>query len=177
MTCKSVPTIDSFFIPFLASTIQQNDLHGKSFVLSPGRKSLSMSNLVQEIDTTNCSRRTSIKSFLSSKNLDDLQVQIRRSRSSTMLSKSRESLLLVSNDKVSRLLDHHSSEDEILQAAATDEIQNPDLLFEVQELLEVAMNERQSKMEAKQVLAQLQTNYDELQKKFAAAEITINKLR
>ena len=108
MTCKSVPTIDSFFIPFLASTIQQNDLHGKSFVLSPGRKSLSMSNLVQEIDTTNCSRRTSIKSFLSSKNLDDLQVQIRRSRSSTMLSKSRESLLLVSNDKVSRLLDHHS---------------------------------------------------------------------
>ena len=94
-----------------------------------------------------------------------------------MLSKSRESLLLVSNDKVSRLFDHHSSEDEILQAAATDEFQNPDLLFEVQELLEVAMNERQSKMEAKQVLAQLQTNYDELQKKFAAAEITIDKLR
>ena len=39
------------------------------------------------------------------------------------------------------------------------------------------MNERQSKMEAKQVLAQLQSNYDELQKKFAAAEITIDKLR
>ena len=57
------------------------------------------------------------------------------------------------------------------------QIQNPELLFEVQELLEVAMNERQSKMEAKQVLAQLQSNYDELQKKFAAAEITIDKLR
>ena len=109
------------FTPFLGSTIQ-DDLHCKSFVLSPGRKSLSMSNLVQEIDsTTNCSRRTSIKSFLSSKNLpDDLQVQI-RSRSSTLLSKSRESLL-VSNDKVSRLLDHHSSEEEILQA--TDEVRD-----------------------------------------------------
>ena len=112
------------FTAFLGSTIQ-NDLYEKSFVLSPGRKSLSMSNLVSEIDTRNCSRRTSIKSFLSSKNLDDLQVQI-RSRSSTLLSKSRESLL-VSNDKVSRLLDHHSSEEEILQA--TDEVRDLPILI------------------------------------------------
>ena len=83
-----------------------DDLYGKSFVLSPGRKSLSMSNLVQDLDSKNTSRRASIKSFLSSKNLDDLQVQV-RSRASTF-SKSRDSALTATNyDKVSRLL-HHS---------------------------------------------------------------------
>ena len=83
-----------------------DDLYGKSFVLSPGRKSLSMSNLVQDLDSKNTSRRASIKSFLSSKNLDDLQVQV-RSRASTF-SKSRDSVLTATNyDKVSRLL-HHS---------------------------------------------------------------------
>ena len=86
-----------------------DDLYGKSFVLSPGRKSLSMSNLVQDLDSKNTSRRASIKSFLSSKNLDDLQVQV-RSRASTF-SKSRDSVLTATNyDKVSRLL-HHSRYD------------------------------------------------------------------
>ena len=56
-------------------------------------------------------------------------------------------------------------------------MEDQEVLFEVEELLELAMNERQGKMEAKQVLAQLQANYDDLQKKFAAAEITIDTLR
>ena len=160
----------------VSATDYDNDIYGKSFVLSPGRKSLSMSNLVQELDSKHGSRRTSIKSYLSSKNLDDLQIHL-RSRSSTF-SKSRESVIV--NEKVARLLPtHHSSDDEDDEATevADRSVQDQEALFEVQELLELAMNERQGKMEAKQVLAQLQANYDDLQKKFAAAEITIDNLR
>jgi len=160
----------------VSATDYDNDIYGKSFVLSPGRKSLSMSNLVQELDSKQGSRRTSIKSYLSSKNLDDLQIHL-RSRSSTF-SKSRESVIV--NEKVARLLPtHHSTDDENDEATevADRSVQDQEALFEVQELLELAMNERQGKMEAKQVLAQLQANYDDLQKKFAAAEITIDNLR
>ena len=41
----------------------------------------------------------------------------------------------------------------------------------------MAMDERKGKLEAIKVLAELKQNYDHLQKKFAAAETTIDKLR
>ena len=153
-----------------------NDYFGKSFVLSPGRKSLSMSNIVQEDAkfisglcsskfSSKFSSKSELKSFLSAKNLDDVHINIKNcSRSVTQ---SRESLY--KNDQVSRLLDD-LSDPEI-------EVNNEEVECEVEDLLQLAMDERKGKLEAIKVLAELKENYDDLQKKFAAAEITIDKLR
>ena len=58
--------------------------YGKSFVLSAGRKSFSMSNiLVDDLDNYPPQRRNSckskLKSFLSAKNLNDLHVSVKNS--------------------------------------------------------------------------------------------------
>ena len=52
-----------------------------------------------------------------------------------------------------------------------------EVVCEVEDLLQLAMDERKGKLEAIKVLAELKQNYDHLQKKFAAAETTIDKLR
>ena len=52
-----------------------------------------------------------------------------------------------------------------------------EVVCEVEDLLQWAMDERKGKLEAIKVLAELKQNYDQLQKKFAAAETTIDKLR
>ena len=68
------------------------DYGSKSFVLSPGRKSLSMSNLVMEegglggpdssFGGEEVLTKSKMKAFLSSRHLDDLQISIRcRSKS------------------------------------------------------------------------------------------------
>ena len=65
---------------------------------------------------------------------------------------------------------------------ANDDGKNPiinqeEVVCEVEDLLQLAMDERKGKLEAIKVLAELKQNYDHLQKKFAAAETTIDKLR
>ena len=94
---------------------------GKSFVLSPGRKSLSMSNLVRGADSDLMSSasgcgdpsgpltKSKMKAFLSSRNLDELQISIRSSRS-----KSRTSVKSASN--LSRLLDRVTDDEDELAA-------------------------------------------------------------
>ena len=52
-----------------------------------------------------------------------------------------------------------------------------EVVCEVEDLLQLAMDERKGKLEAIKVLAELKQNYDNLQKKYAAAETTIDKLR
>ena len=52
-----------------------------------------------------------------------------------------------------------------------------DVVFEVEDLLSLAIEERRGKQEAKHVLSQLQENYDQLQRKYAQAEIIIDKYR
>ena len=52
-----------------------------------------------------------------------------------------------------------------------------EVVCEVEDLLQLAMDEHKGKLEAIKVLAELKQNYDNLQKKFAAAETTIDKLR
>ncbi len=114
------------------------DVYGKSFVLSPGRKSLSMSNLAN--DCSNCSRRSScksdLKSFLSAKNLNDLQLQLSRN-----LSQSQSGSLHCKSDQVSRLLDHQVSDNE-------DNFEANEVICEVEDLLQLAMDERKGKIEA-----------------------------
>ena len=44
-------------------------------------------------------------------------------------------------------------------------------------MLSLAIEERRGKQEAKHVLSQLQENYDQLQRKYAQAEIIIDKYR
>jgi hypothetical protein len=152
------------------------DLYGKSFLLSPGRKSLSMSNIAHDFSATS-RRSSSIKSYLSAKNLDDLQVTLQSRRQST-ISKSRDSL--ITNDRISRLLDDVSDEyydEDDQDVQVLDDQDQAQAMFDVEDILQLAMDERKGKQEAKQVLAQLQTNYDNLQKKYAAAETTIDKLR
>ncbi len=153
------------------------DVYGKSFVLSPGRKSLSMSNIAADADAEEASRRTStsstmfgLKSFLSTKHLDDLSVTVKSKNGS----KSRDSLT-IANDKVSKLLDFVSDEEE--EGECITEEEDPEVVFGVEDLLKLAMNERRDKQQAKKVLAELQTNYDNLQRRFAAAETTIDRLR
>ena len=55
--------------------------------------------------------------------------------------------------------------------------QDEDVLFEVEDLLTLAIEERRGKQEAKHVLSQLQESYDTLQRKYAQAEIVIDKYR
>ena len=50
-------------------------------------------------------------------------------------------------------------------------------MVEVEDLLQMAIEERRGKIEAKTCLAELQMKHDELQKKYAAAEITIDNMR
>lgn len=135
-----------------------------------------MSNIVQDdhlIFTLPSSRRSSIrselKSFLSAKHLDDLQIRVSASQSRET-SKSRDSLYR--HDQVSRLVDDLSDDDDDDPRVLDDNV-----VFEVEDLIQLAMDERKGKVEAKQVLAQLQANYDDLQQRFAAAETTIDKLR
>merc|ERR1712223_2097665 len=77
-------------------------------------------------------------------------------------------------DQVSRLLDDLSDQENV---AAQEPINNEEVVCEVEDLLQLAMDERKGKLEAIKVLAELKQNYDHLQKKFAAAETTIDKLR
>merc|ERR1712223_1326353 len=77
-------------------------------------------------------------------------------------------------DQVSRLLDDLSDQENV---AAQEPINNEEVVCEVEDLLQLAMDERKGKLEAIKVLAELKQNYDQLQKKFAAAETTIDKLR
>lgn len=146
---------------------QREDIYGKSFALSPGRKSLSMSNIVleQKTDSRRSSTNSELKSFLSAKHLNDLCVSVK----SNKLNQSRESLFR--NDQVSKLLDDLS--DEEIQEVQVDD----NVVCEVEDLLQLAMDERKGKLEAIKVLAELKENYDKLQQKYAAAENTIDKLR
>lgn len=172
---------------------KHDDPYGKSFVLSPGRKSLSMSNIYADDNnqnssqlSSNCSSNLSrMKAFLSAKNLDDVQVTVRQQRS---MSKSQDSLLsgvesAVDMSKISRLLNNLSDDDNDNHCTSpsfggtTGDGQENGLVFGVGDLLQLAMVERKGKQEAKQVLAQLQANYDNLQQRYAEAETTIDKLR
>ena len=159
-----------------------DDIYGKSFVLSPGRKSLSMSNIVQEHQGSSWmhSRRRSslkseLKSFLSAKNLTDMQISLHATTTnkSAIQSHSRDSLCY-NPDKIDKLLDDISDGD--------DQNYQPDnssskVMVEVEDLLQMAIEERRGKIEAKTCLAELQMKHDELQKKYAAAEITIDNMR
>ena len=95
--------------PSRPASRQDKDYYGKSFVLSPGRKSLSMSNIVQDDKSWMNSRRSSVKSelksFLSAKHLDDIHISVKN------MSRSRDSLLNYDHDKVSRLLEDESDHD------------------------------------------------------------------
>ena len=137
-----------------------------------------MSNIVQEENanlflnsrrTSNCSK-SELKSFLSAKNLNDLHVYVKNANSRSV-TQSRESLCY-KNDQVSRLLDDLSD-----QEVQNEVVENDEVVFEVEDILQLAMDERKGKQEAYKVLAELQENYDDLQKKFAAAETTIDRLR
>ena len=132
-----------------------------------------MSNIVQDDKHWLYSRRSSVKSelksFLSAKNLDDLHISVKNT------TKSRESLLLYDQDRISRLLEDVSDHEE---AGNTAEDATPsEVVVEVEDLLHMAMEERRGKLEAKTCLAELQMKHDELQKKYAAAEITIDNMR
>ena len=74
--------------------------------------------------------------------------------------------------QISRLLDNMTDE-ELDDQFESEE----DLEVGVEDLLHLAIEERKGKQEAKKVLMELQANYDELQKKFADAENTIDRLR
>jgi len=178
---------------------EEVDYGSKSFVLSPGRKCLSMSNLVHE-GGVECSvggngagnepavlTKSKMKAFLSSRHLDDLQISI-KSRC-----KSRGSVKSASN--LTRLLDRLTDDedggddhdlvayDDNVDPDSTDVCIFPvseeqeDVVFEVEDLLSLAIEERRGKQEAKHVLSQLQENYDNLQRKYAQAEIIIDKYR
>lgn len=79
--------------------------------------------------------------------------------------------------RISRLLDDLSDED----ADDTNNVDRTDdgteTTFDVKDILALAIEERRANKEAKRVLSQLQTNYDELQRKFAVAESKIDRLR
>ena len=161
----------------------------QSFLLSPGRKSLSMSNLVMDASSTDSSGSKAanagkMKAFLSSRNLDDLQVCIRpKSRAESALS-----CQSVDKSRLSRLLDNLTDEDDDGLAAydnsdeedvciyPVNETQD-DVVIEVEDLLKLAIDERRGKQEAKHVLSQLQENYDNLQRRYAEAENIIDKYR
>ena len=160
-----------------ASSNSVHDVYGKSFVLSPGRKSLSMSNIVQDdsnsfLSSRRSSVRSELKSFLSAKHLDDVHVSV---KSRSTMTQSRENLY--KNEQVSRLLDDLSSAEDEQIAYPNDEPEEHEVHCEVEDLLKLAMDERKGKIEAINVLAELKDNYDKLQKKYAAAETTIDKLR
>ena len=155
-------------------TDDDSDIYGKSFVLSPGRKSLSMSNIVQE-DRGRYSRRRSslkseLKSFLSAKNLTDMSISLVKSGQF----ENRGENIGYNHDKVDKLLiDDNSDAD-----PDADCTNNPSkVMVEVEDLLQMAIEERRGKIEAKTCLAELQMKHDELQKKYAAAEITIDNMR
>ena len=136
-----------------------------------------MSNIVQDDKHWLQSRRSSVKSelksFLSAKHLDDLHISVKNTSS-----KSRESVLLYDHDKVSRLLEDVSDHDEAGNVESDrDNEAPPEVVVEVEDLLHMAMEERRGKLEAKTCLAELQMKHDELQKKYAAAEITIDNMR
>ena len=153
-----------------------SDIYGKSFVLSPGRKSLSMSNIVQEDQgrfSSQSRRRSSLKSelksFLSAKNLNDMSISLVKSGQS----QSSENLCY-NHDKVDKLLIDDVSDHD----PDADFPDNPSkVMVEVEDLLQMAIEERRGKIEAKTCLAELQMKHDELQKKYAAAEITIDNMR
>ena len=158
--------------------------YGKSFVLSPGRKSFSMSNiLVDDLYYYPPQRRNSckseLKSFLSAKNLNDLHVSVKNSATFEALippanPNPQNPKHFYKNDQISRLLDDLSDPEN----SAIDVIDHEkEVVCEVEDLLQLAMDERKGKLEAIKVLAELKQNYDNLQKKFAAAETTIDKLR
>lgn len=161
--------------------------YGKSFVLSPGRKSFSMSNIL--VDDLFCyppqrrnSCKSELKSFLSAKNLNDLHVSVKNSANFEALIPTANNpnpqnpKHFYKNDQVSRLLDDLSDPENFVDGQ--DIIDNEkEVVCEVEDLLQLAMDERKGKLEAIKVLAELKQNYDHLQKKFAAAETTIDKLR
>ena len=139
-----------------------------------------MSNIVQD-DLYYPSRRNSckseLKSFLSAKNLSDLHVSVKNSVAFGTLTSGQQQnpKQFYKNDQVSRLLDDLSDPDNANEGQ--DNIENEEVVCEVEDLLQLAMDERKGKLEAIKVLAELKENYDHLQKKFAAAETTIDKLR
>ena len=150
----------------------------KSFQLSPGRKSLSMSNLGSEAQDQGLSNAVAgtnnlnrMKAFISTSNLEDLRVTLKKHTSDGHQQTSTTDLRF-DRTRLSRLLDNLSDSDEDPVAEI-----DQDLTLDVEEVLMLAWEERKEKQEAKKVLSQLQENYDILQRKFADAENRIDKMR
>eukprot|EP00096_Caligus_rogercresseyi_P006917 TRINITY_DN2397_c0_g1_i1.p1 TRINITY_DN2397_c0_g1~~TRINITY_DN2397_c0_g1_i1.p1 ORF type:complete len:1159 (-),score=499.33 TRINITY_DN2397_c0_g1_i1:548-4024(-) len=152
-----------------------------SSALSAGKKSLSMSNLSRVYSKdlplsshqggSNSIAASNLKSFLSYANLEDLTVTFNKSSAAARSADNLSSKSKFDSSRISRLLDNISDEEameEVIDSAAE---------VDVEDILTLAYNERRDKQEAKKVLSQLQTNYDMLQRKYAEAENTIDKLR
>eukprot|EP00095_Tigriopus_kingsejongensis_P005519 maker-scaffold282_size228295-snap-gene-0.17 protein:Tk05519 transcript:maker-scaffold282_size228295-snap-gene-0.17-mRNA-1 annotation:"predicted protein" len=138
--------------------------------LSFGQKSLSLSNLSQSSTDvagsgTTLNNLQKMKSFISTSNLNDVKVTLTKDGH-----QSNPSCPRLDRSKLYKLLDNLSDEDER-------DAQDPELTVEIGEILSLALIERREKRETEFVLAQLQSNYDQLQRKYAAAEIKIDKLR
>ncbi|CAB4055635.1 AKNA [Lepeophtheirus salmonis] len=154
-----------------------------------GKKSLSMSNLSSSryfpstsgvggqypLNSSSSNIAASnLKSFLSYANLDEMTITVNKYNAKSADNLNSKSKFDTS--RISRLLDNISDEEameEVIDSAAEDD----EIVIDVENILSLALNERRDKQEAKKVLSQLQTNYDRLQRKYAEAENTIDKLR
>ncbi len=147
------------------------------------RKSLSLSNLAVEgevslTSTTGKGQQQQqqsnlrrMKTFISTSNLEDLRIVLRRENSSkTEKECDHSAATRFDRSRLARLLDNLSDDED---GVADGE----DLSLGVEEVLLLAWEERKEKQEAEKVLSHLQENYDVLQRKFADAENTIDKLR
>ncbi|XP_040583043.1 uncharacterized protein [Lepeophtheirus salmonis] len=117
---------------------------------------------------------SNLKSFLSYANLDEMTITVNKYNAKSADNLNSKSKFDTS--RISRLLDNISDEEameEVIDSAAEDD----EIVIDVENILSLALNERRDKQEAKKVLSQLQTNYDRLQRKYAEAENTIDKLR
>lgn len=145
------------------------------YPLSPARKSLSLSNLNQNHDSSRTkSQLQRMKAFISTSNLQDLQVVLKRNQE---VHQERGDLMMPKLDKsrLDRLLDDLSDDSE--NVGENGDVVDAEITLDVEEILRLALMERREKRETEFVLSQLQANYDSLQRKYAQAENKIDKLR
>eukprot|EP00094_Tigriopus_californicus_P011557 TCALIF_11162-PA protein Name:"Protein of unknown function" AED:0.30 eAED:0.30 QI:205/0.5/0.6/1/0.75/0.8/5/30/873 len=144
--------------------------------LSPARKSLSLSNLNQTNDSLRTkSQLQRMKAFISTSNLDDLQVVLKRNQEGPQGQGGDLMLPKFDKSRLDRLLDDLSDDSETI--GGSEDGMDPEITLDVEEILRLALMERREKRETEHVLSQLQANYDSLQRKYAQAENKIDKLR
>ena len=162
----------------------------KDSPLTPGRRAVSLSNLVSDSRDLDLTRSpggnlAAMRGFISSSNLSESCGKINLSRrEAKRLSQSQDSLARFDRSRLAKLLDTFSDnlfddldlndESEVDAGEVTDEA---DVTFDPEDILFLAIEERREKKEAEMVLSQLQENYDNLQRKYAEAENKIDKLR